>query len=189
MLKPLLLLATLTHFCNIYGQDKLKQIVNDQTVPPNWEQLIIFKREWKYYGSVELKRDKVKNLKTEFNGEGVMIFSADSFKLRPSSPAAISDFMVDYQRDQKTFLATATVKSGKAISPVYQANRVYALDSSYLVIEWIQDYSSVLKQTNGQLKPEDSINTNPKIVGAPSFTFKLPVPVYKSILFIYRAEY
>ncbi len=113
----------------------MKEILNKKAVSSDWAQLLVLKKEWKLCASVTMKNDKVKKIRSE-NSNASIIFTNDSIGLS-SYNRNTSYWPVQYLRGQNFYLAIGLARNGQPFGS--SPDKVYALDSAYLVVEHV-DY-------------------------------------------------
>jgi hypothetical protein len=179
MLKLLLLFIGWTQIT--YAQSTLEQVVKNKPLPPTWDQLIIFKKEWKVQGLVVVKHGKIKRIDTSGTYRTSLAFSSQSVQLRFPWLDSTAQMKIEYDLDHQYYLMTDQV-----IGPYgYYQNlsyKIYAVDSSFLLVEPV-DYFDFLKKTNRK-QPGSGV-PGPIYVGAGRIDINLGGS--KRTLWVYRA--
>jgi len=127
-----------------------------------------------------MKNDKVKKILSE-NSNGSVIFTNDSIGLRSYNRNTLY-WPVEYLRGQNFYLAIGLARNGQPFGS--SPDKVYALDSAYLVVEHV-DYPTFLSQTNYRGQYADTTTSTPIIYGR-QINIKLPIG-RKRMLWVYKA--
>jgi hypothetical protein len=179
MLKLLLLFIACTQIA--YSQSSLQQVVKNKPLPPAWDQLLIFKKEWRAIGTIDVKHGKLKRVDTSALYQTSLVFSAQVLQLRFPRLDSTAQMKIEYDVENHYYLMT-----DQAAGPISFINnssfRIYAIDSSLLIAEPV-DYYYYLKKTKRKLSG-GSI-PGPIYVGAGRIDINLGGS--KRTLWVYRA--